>query len=98
VRLTQIAEYMRSSYQKMGYNTGASVSPIIPIIIGDNTLTFQAWKLLFENGVFVNPVISPGVPPGHQLLRTSYMATHTDQQLDRVLEVFEQVGKQIGLI
>ena len=58
----------------------------------------MTWKLLFDAGVFVNPVLSPGVPAGHELLRTSYMATHTDEQLDRVLEVFEKVGKQVGLI
>lgn len=97
-RVNEIGEYMRASYQKMGFNTGPSTSPIIPIIIGDDTLTFQVWKLLFENGIFVNPVISPGVPPGHQLLRTSYMATHTDEQLTRVLETFERIGKQVGLI
>ena len=56
------------------------------------------WRLLFENGVFVNPVLSPAVPVGRQLLRTSYMATHTDAQLDRVLDTFERVGKQVGLI
>ncbi len=54
--------------------------------------------MLFEGGVFVNPVISPAVSPGRQLLRTSYMATHTDEQLERVLEVFEGVGKELGLI
>jgi 8-amino-7-oxononanoate synthase len=54
--------------------------------------------MLFENGVFVNPVISPAVSAGHQLLRTSYMATHTDEQLDHVIEVFKKVGKEVGLI
>ena len=89
---------MRQSYQSLGFNTGNSVSPIIPIIIGEDDLTFLTWKLLFDAGVFVNPVISPGVPAGYQLLRTSYMANHTDEQLDRVLEIFAQVGKQVGLI
>jgi 7-keto-8-aminopelargonate synthetase-like enzyme len=56
------------------------------------------WKRLFEEGVFVNPVISPAVAPGHQLLRTSYMASHTDEQLDRVLEIFKKVGKEVGII
>jgi 8-amino-7-oxononanoate synthase len=97
-RLSQIASRMRSEYQRLGFNIGPSQSPIIPIIIGDDMLTFGTWKLLFENGVFVNPVISPGVPEGSQLLRTSYMATHTDAQLDQVLEIFERVGKQMGLI
>jgi 7-keto-8-aminopelargonate synthetase-like enzyme len=61
-------------------------------------LTFTTWKLLFDAGVFVNPVIAPAVSPGRQMLRTSYMATHTDEQLERVLEIFERVGKQVGLI
>jgi len=89
---------MRHSFQQLGFNTGNSTTPIIPIIIGDDMLTFKAWKSLFENGVFVNPVIAPAVPAGQQLLRTSYMATHTDEQLDQVLDVFEMVGKQLGLI
>jgi 8-amino-7-oxononanoate synthase len=97
-RLNKIAERMRWEYQNLGFNTGPSQSPIIPIIIGDDMLTFGTWKLLFENGVFVNPVISPAVPAGSQLLRTSYMATHTDEQLDQVLEIFAQVGKMVGLI
>jgi len=97
-RVNEIADKMRTEYQRLGFNTGDSVTPVIPIIIGDDDLTFMTWKLLFENGVFVNPVISPAVSPGHQLLRTSYMATHTDEQLDKVLGVFEKVGKQLGLI
>lgn len=97
-RVNQIAEKMRRSYTDMGFNTGHSVTPVIPIIIGDDELTFAMWKLLFDNGVFVNPVISPAVSVGRQLLRTSYMATHTDEQLDQVLDVFHQCGKQLGLI
>lgn len=97
-RVNEIGEKMRREYQKMGFNTGHSVTPIIPIIIGDDQRTFLTWRLLFDEGVFVNPVISPAVSNGHQLLRTSYMATHTDEQLDRVLAIFERVGKKVGLI
>lgn len=97
-RVNEIADKMRKEYQKLGFNTGDSVTPVIPIIIGDDEMTFMTWRLLFENGVFVNPVISPAVAPGRQLLRTSYMATHTDEQLDQVLSIFEDVGKQLGLI
>lgn len=97
-RVNQIGEKMRKAYHQLGFDTGHSVTPVIPILIGDDELTFLTWKLLFENGVFVNPVISPAVAPGRQLLRTSYMATHTDDQLDQVLSVFEKVGKQLGLI
>lgn len=97
-RVNAIAEKMREEYQRLGFNTGDSVTPVIPIIIGDDAKTFLTWKMLFESGVFVNPVISPAVAPGRQLLRTSYMATHTDEQLERVLSIFEAVGKKLGLI
>ncbi len=97
-RLSQIAEKMRYEYKRLGFDTGNSVTPVIPIIIGDDQRTFLTWKLLFDNGVFVNPVISPATAPGRQLLRTSYMATHSDAELDQVLSTFEKVGKQVGLI
>ena len=98
VRLDQIGARMRKAYREMGYNIGTSETPIIPIIVGDDEKTLLFWRALIDNGVFVNPVLSPAVPAGMQLLRTSYMATHTDAQLDHVLEVFAQVGKQFGLI
>ena len=97
-RVNQIGNMMRKEYHNLGFDTGDSVTPVIPIIIGDDELTFMTWRMLFENGVFVNPVISPAVSPGRQLLRTSYMATHTDEQLNKVLSIFEKVGKQLGLI
>ncbi|MDI7260007.1 MAG: pyridoxal phosphate-dependent aminotransferase family protein [Thermodesulfobacteriota bacterium] len=89
---------MLEGYKELGFDTGASETPIIPIIIGDNMKVYGMCKLLFENGVFVNPVVSPAVPPGRELLRTSYMATHTEEQLDKVLGAFQKVGKQMGLI
>jgi 8-amino-7-oxononanoate synthase len=97
-RLNEIADRMRTDYRRLGFDIGNSVSPIIPIIIGDDLRTVFSWKALFDAGVFVNPVISPAVAPGRQLLRTSYMATHTDAQMDRVLEVFEKVGKNMGMV
>ena len=96
--LTWNAEFMRKGYKQLGFDTGHSESPIIPIIIGDDALTFKVWRDLFDNGVFVNPVISPATAPGRQLLRTSYMATHTKPQMVKVLEVFEKVGKENRLI
>jgi 7-keto-8-aminopelargonate synthetase-like enzyme len=60
--------------------------------------TIMIWHVLFDAGVFVNPILTPAVPQGMDLLRTSYMATHTDDQLDKVLAIFEQMGKQVGLI
>jgi len=98
VRVNKIADHVREELKSMGFNVGQSVTPIIPVIIGDDGKTFMTWKKLFENGVFVNPVISPAVPPGSQLLRTSYMATHTDAQMDKVLGTFKQVGKELAII
>ncbi len=96
--LAKIADYMRAGYRQLGFNIGNSTTPIIPVIIGEKMLTIYVWKRLFDEGVFVNPVLSPGVQPGRELLRTSYMATHTIEQMDRVLAVFEKVGKETGLI
>jgi 8-amino-7-oxononanoate synthase len=97
-RVNKIGERMRTGFKALGFDIGNSETPVIPILIGSDEKTFLTWKLLFDAGVFVNPVISPAVSPGHQLLRTSYMATHTDEQLDTVLEIFSQIGKQVGLI
>jgi 8-amino-7-oxononanoate synthase len=97
-RLQQIADTMRQGFQQLGFNTGGSTTPVIPIYVGDTMRTLITWRLLFDAGVFVNPVLPPGVPEGMELLRTSYMATHTDEQLARVLGIFEQVGKEVGLI
>jgi 8-amino-7-oxononanoate synthase len=89
---------MLKSYKELGYDTGTSETPIVPIIIKNSMKVYEMCKLLFENGVFVNAVVSPAVPPGRELLRTSYMATHTGDQLDKVLGAFEKVGKQLGVI
>ena len=89
---------MLEGYKELGYDTGTSETPIVPIIIKDSMKVYEMCKLLFQHGIFVNPVVSPAVPPGRELLRTSYMATHTEEQLDKVLVAFEKVGKQLGLI
>jgi 8-amino-7-oxononanoate synthase len=97
-RVNQIAEQVRRELRRLGFNIGNSQTPIVPIIIGDDMRTLFTWKAMFEAGIFVNPVLSPAVPQGSQMLRTSYMATHTDEQIERTLEVFERVGRQMGLI
>jgi len=97
-RVNQIGEYMRTNLRKLGFDTGNSMTPVVPVVIGDDMKAITIWKTLFDSGVYVNVVLSPAVPQGRQLLRTSYMAIHTDEQLDRVLGIFEQVGKQMGLI
>lgn len=97
-RVNDIADRMRDEFRQLGFDIGNSETPVIPIIIGDDMKTLQTWKMLFDSGVFVNPVLSPATPPGRQLLRTSYMATHTDEQLEQVLNIFEDVGKSLNLI
>ncbi|MBN2146789.1 MAG: aminotransferase class I/II-fold pyridoxal phosphate-dependent enzyme [Anaerolineales bacterium] len=97
-RVNEIGEFMRRRFHEMGFDTGNSVTPVVPIIIGDDIKAAMYWKALFENGVYVNMVVSPAVPQGRQLLRTSYMAIHTDEQLEKVLGIFQEVGKQFGVI
>jgi len=97
-RVNQIGARMRGAFRELGFNTGASETPIVPVVIGADMHTFMAWKMLYEAGIYTNPVISPAVPPGSGLLRTSYMATHTDEQLDRVLVAFAEVGRKLELI
>ncbi|HEY4691511.1 MAG TPA: pyridoxal phosphate-dependent aminotransferase family protein [Anaerolineae bacterium] len=97
-RVNVIGERVRRELKGMGFNIGPSQTPIVPIIIGDRDRTVLAWNMLFHAGLFTNCILSPAVPPGMDLLRTSYMATHTDEQIDRALEIFRTVGKQLELI
>lgn len=97
-RLWRNVRKMKSAFDKLGFNTGRSQTPIIPIHIGEDLKCFQFWKMLFDNGVFANPVISPAVPAGGAVIRTSYMATHTDGELDEVLHIFARLGREFGLI
>ncbi len=97
-RLWENADYMRDNLKALGYNTGNSNTPIVPVIIGDDYRTLFAWHALINEGVYTNPVGPPGVPPNQSLLRTSYMATHRREHLDRALEAFEIVGRNLDLI
>jgi len=90
---------MKQGFEKLGFNTGNSVTPIIPIRVGELVRTLEMRKRLLESeGVFVNPVVPPAVPQGDSLIRTSFMATHTEEQLDKVLNAFEKVGKDLKVI
>ena len=82
----------------MGFNVWTSQTPIIPVVIGDMMDCFRFWKDLFEEGVYVNAVVPPAVPMNQALVRTSYMATHTDEHLERVLTAFRKVGIRHGVI
>ena len=97
-RLWAVTERMRAGLTAMGFDMGPSVTPIIPIRTGDQATTILAWKRCFDAGLYTNAVLAPAVPPDECLLRTSYMATHTDEQIDRALNILGEVGRELGLI
>lgn len=90
-KLWKITEKMRKGLKELEYDTGNSVTPIIPIIIGEDMKTLRFWQSLFKNKIFTNPVIPPAVPPNRSLIRTSYMATHTEEDIDSALEIFKKL-------
>ncbi len=96
--LTRNAKKMSTELNRMGYYTLGSTTPIIPLLIGDDVTALAFTQKLYENGVFATPVLRPAVPEGCALIRTSYMATHTDADLDYVLSVLEKLGKQFGIL
>ncbi|RPJ08060.1 MAG: aminotransferase class I/II-fold pyridoxal phosphate-dependent enzyme, partial [Spirochaetaceae bacterium] len=97
-RLAEIGDYMRHGLCSLGFEIIQSKTPIVPVLTRDDILTCVFWKRLFEEGVYTNVVVSPAVPAGMQLLRTSYIATTQNKQLDIILEKFEKVGRELGLI
>jgi 8-amino-7-oxononanoate synthase len=90
--------YMKRAFTDLGFDTGDSASPVIPLVVGDDMTAFRMTMRLQEEGVFANPVVSPAVPPGRAMIRTSYMATHTREHLDRALEAFAKVGRELEVI
>lgn len=97
-RLEEISDYMRKGLRDLGFNVWTSQTPIIPVVIGEMMNCFRFWKDLFDAGVYVNAVVPPAVPRGQSLVRTSYSATHTNEQLDFILEAFKKVGIMHGII
>jgi 8-amino-7-oxononanoate synthase len=96
--LRRNAKKMSTELTRMGYSTLGSQTPIIPLLIGDDMLALAFTQKLYENGVFATPVLRPAVPDGCALIRTSYMASHTDADLDYVLTVLEKLGKAFGIL
>ncbi|MBE0434084.1 pyridoxal phosphate-dependent aminotransferase family protein [candidate division WOR-3 bacterium] len=96
-RLWEITDRVLNGFKKIGLDVGESETPVIPVIIGTDEICFAFWKMLFANRIFANPVISPATPPGRALIRTSYMATHTDEDIDIVLDVFARCATEFGL-
>ena len=95
-RLRDISAYMRKQLKEKGVNIIEAETPIIPIFVYEDEKAFMACKMLLERGVYVNPVITPATPPGQALLRTSYMATHTEAQMDFAATQIAEVLKELG--
>jgi 8-amino-7-oxononanoate synthase len=97
-RLWEITRIMNKELIAMGYDTGNTETAIIPVFIRDLEKTFMLWHFLRDFGIFTNPVIAPAVPPEDSLIRTSFTATHTDEDLEFILKGFYEGGKAIGVI
>jgi len=97
-RLIEISKCMNRRFRDMGFNVGSSETPIIPVIIGDMNTTLMMWKKLSEHGVFTNPIVAPAVPPNRCMIRTSYTATISDDELEAVADAFFRAGKELNII
>lgn len=97
-KLLEHAAYMRDGFQKLGFKIYPSQTAIVPVIVGSTEMAFAMWRKLFDNGIFVNAFIPPGVPENMSMMRTSYMTTHKKEHLDEILNKFEITGKELGLI
>jgi 8-amino-7-oxononanoate synthase len=97
-QLQKNAQYMIEGFSSLGFNVGTSETPIVPLLIGNNEKTFLLWKQAFERGVYVNPVITPAVPPQRALIRTSCMAIHSQDELDQAMEIMGQEARKLGII
>lgn len=97
-KLIRNANKIRTCLKSAGFNVVDGRTAIVPVIVGDDLKAFQFNRMLFDDGVFANVFISPGVPQGRQMLRTSYMSTHEDEHLDYIIDAFVRNGKKLGLI
>jgi 8-amino-7-oxononanoate synthase len=96
--LWNITNYALEGFRQMGCEIGHTSTPIIPLFIRDNEKTFLITKMLFEEGVFVNPVVSPAVAPKDTLIRFSLMATHTKEQVDFAIDKINQIFKKMDVL
>jgi 7-keto-8-aminopelargonate synthetase-like enzyme len=97
-QLWKNTERMKQGLRSLGFELGDSETPILPVYCRNMVMAFQFSKRLQEQGVFVNPVVYPAVAPGHELIRISLMATHTDKQIDFALEKMGSIGKELRVI
>lgn len=96
--LWKVANYALKSFREAGFEIGNTETPIIPLYVRDNDKTFMVTRMLLDEGVFVNPVISPAVPPEDTLIRLAWMATHTIEQVDFAVEKTVKCFKKLGLL
>jgi 8-amino-7-oxononanoate synthase len=92
------AKHLQDGLRGLGFDIGPTETPIVPVLIGPLDRTMVMWRKLFDAGVFTNPVVPPAVPPSQCRLRTSVMATHTDDQIDFCIEAFSKIGVELGVI
>ncbi len=97
-RLINNAQKVRTALREAGFTVLDGRTAIVPVIVGNDELAFKMWRMLYDAGVFVNVFISPGVPQGRQMMRTSYMATHEEEHLNAIIDIFKDTGKKLGLI
>ncbi len=97
-RLWENARFMTRALRELGFDTGKSETPIIPIVVGELELCFQVWRWLHDEGVFINPVVPPAVPPGRAMIRLSVTAGHTREQLQWALDKLGEAGRKFGLL
>ncbi len=97
-KLIRNAQRIRDGFKNSGFNVIDGRTGIVPVIVGDDEIALTMWKMLYDEGIFVNVFVPPGVPQGRQMMRTSYMATHEDYHLDKIIDTFDKVGKKLGLI
>ncbi|HEX8916741.1 MAG TPA: pyridoxal phosphate-dependent aminotransferase family protein, partial [Humisphaera sp.] len=91
-------QFMLDGLRSIGFDTGESGTPVIPVLVGEDYTAFAMATRLQQEGVFVNAIVSPATPPGRALLRTSYMATHTEAHLSFALDKFAKVGREFGVV
>ena len=88
----------KEGFEKAGFEIGPTETPIMPLYVRDNMKTFTLTRMLMDDGVFVNPVVTPAVSPEDTLIRYSLMATHTFEQIDESIEKISKIARQIGII
>ena len=96
--MLEISDYMRNALKQRGVKIKEATTPIIPIYTYEPDLTLTACKMLFDRGVYVNPVLPPATPPGECLIRTSYTATHTEELMDEAADIIKDVLTELNII